>query len=368
MSAAVAISSISIGDRHRRHMGDLQGLANSIAEVGVLQPIGVSASGQLVFGERRLRACRDILGWTEIPVRTVEIRSIVQGEIHENEVRANYTPSERVEIERAVAAEIAKRQGQRSDLQQNFVEGDPNRVANESARLAGFGNRETARQARAVVEAAEQEPEKFGRLLEKMDGTGHVNGVYRLLVVARKAEAIKAEPPPLPRGPFRTIVADPPWYYSRDDDPSHWGACPYPTMTVPEICAMPVAELAADDCILWLWVTNPNLRHVYTVIDAWGFSERTVLTWAKPHFGTGHWLRGQSEHCILAVRGRPTITLTNQATVLHASPPERRHSRKPDEFYQLVESLCPGSKLELFCRRPRPGWSSWGDEAVGDAA
>ena len=95
MSAAVAISSISIGDRHRRQMGDLQALANSIDEFGLLQPIGVSAAGQLVFGERRLRACRDILGWTDIPVRTVQIRSIVQGEIHENEVRANYTPSER---------------------------------------------------------------------------------------------------------------------------------------------------------------------------------------------------------------------------------------------------------------------------------
>jgi N6-adenosine-specific RNA methylase IME4 len=139
-------------------------------------------------------------------------------------------------------------------------------------------------------------------------------------------------------------------------------------MSVPEICAMPVAGLAADDAILWLWTTNPNMRAAFQVIDAWDFEERTILTWVKPHFGTGHWLRGQSEHCILAVRGRPTITLTNQATVLHASPPERRHSRKPDEFYQLVESLCPGSKLELFCRRPRPGWSCWGDEVVGAAA
>jgi N6-adenosine-specific RNA methylase IME4 len=186
--------------------------------------------------------------------------------------------------------------------------------------------------------------------------------------VAQKAAAIAAEPPPLPTGPFRTIIADPPWYYARDDDASHRGACPYPTMTVPEICAMPIAELAAEDAILWLWATNPNLRHAFTVIDSWGFEERTILTWVKPHFGCGHWLRGQTEHCIMAIRGRPTITLSNQATVLHAPAPERRHSRKPDEFYQLVESLCPGSKIELFCRQPRPGWSSWGDEVVGAAA
>jgi N6-adenosine-specific RNA methylase IME4 len=365
MSAAVAISSIGIGDRHRRDMGDLRALANSVAEVGLLHPIGVSPAGDLVFGERRLRACRDILGWTEIPARIVNIRTIVQGEIHENEIRKDFTPSERVAIERTVNAEIERRQGARTDLGQNVGR---SRVADASAKLAGFGNRETARQACAIVEAGEREPGKYARLVEDMDRSGRVGGVYRRLVVAQKAAAIAAEPAPLPTGPFRTIVADPPWFYARDDDPSHRGACPYPTMMVPEICAMPVAQLAAEDAILWLWATNPNLRHAFTVVDSWGFQERTVLTWVKPHFGTGRWLRGQSEHCILAVRGRPIITLTNQATVLHAPPPERVHSRKPDEFYRLIESLCPGSKLELFCRRPRPGWSSWGDEAVGDAA
>jgi N6-adenosine-specific RNA methylase IME4 len=363
MSAAVAISSITIGDRHRPDMGDLRALANSIAEVGLLQPIGMSPDGELVFGERRLRACRDLLGWTEIPARIVNVRSIVQGEIHENEIRKDFTPSERVAIERTINAEIERRQGARTDLGQDLARSEDHRVSKESARLAGFGNRETARQARAVVEAAERDPERFGQLVEAMDRSGRVVGVFKRLVVAQKAEAISAEPPPLPTGPFRTIVADPPWFYARDDDPSHRGAWPYPTLTVPEICAMPVAALAADDAILWLWTTNPNLRAAYQVIDAWGFAERTVLTWVKPHFGCGHWLRGQTEHCIMAVRGRPTVTLSNQATVLHAPAPERRHSRKPDEFYSLVETLCPGSKVELFSRQPRDGWASHGDEA-----
>ena len=72
----------------------------------------------------------------------------------------------------------------------------------------------------------------------------------------------------------------------------------------------------------------------------------------------GEWLRGQTEHCILAVRGRPVKTLTNQTTVLHA--PRGRHSEKPEEFYRLVESLCPGSKLELFARKQRKGWVTHG--------
>jgi N6-adenosine-specific RNA methylase IME4 len=375
--SAVDISSIIVGDRHRRDMGDLQALANSIADVGLLQPIGLSPSNTLVFGERRLRACRDLLGWTEIPARVVDVRSLVEGEAHENEIRKDFSPSERVAIERTINAELERRQGQRADqaqhvaldcddanFRQNIAVSDGHRVSKESARLAGFGNRETARQARAVVEAAEHAPEKYGRLVEAMDRSGVVGGVYKRLVVAQKAEVIAAEPPPLPTGPFRTIVADPPWHYARDDDPSHRGSCPYPTLTVPEICAMPVAGLAADDAVLWLWTTNPNMRAAFHVLDAWGFEERTMLTWVKPHFGTGHWLRGQTEHCLLAVRGRPTVTLTNQASVLHAPSPQRQHSRKPDEFYALVESLCPGSKLELFCRHPRPGWASHGDEAV----
>jgi hypothetical protein len=311
------ISSISIGQRHRRDMGDLLALAKSIAEVGLLHPIGALASGELVFGERRLRACC-LLGWTEIPARLVNIGSIAQGEIHENEIRKSFTPSERVAIERTINAEIERRQGARTDPGQNIGR---SRVADASARLAGFGNRETARQAAAVVEAGEREPAKYARLVEDIDRSGRVGGVHRRLVVAQKAEAIAVERPPLPTGPFRCIAADPPWHYARDDDPSHRGGCPYPTMTVPEICAMPVGEIAADDAVLWLWVTNPNMRRAFEVLDAWGFVERSMLTWAKPHVGTGNWLRGQTEHCILAVRGRPIVTLTNQATILHAPGP-----------------------------------------------
>lgn len=75
----------------------------------------------------------------------------------------------------------------------------------------------------------------------------------------------------------------------------------------------------------------------------------------------GDWLRGKTEHAILAVRGRPLVTLTNQTTAFTA--PVREHSRKPDEFYALVEALCPGSKLEMFAREAREGWAAWGAEA-----
>src|SRR5262245_65934682 len=98
------------------------------------------------------------------------------------------------------------------------------------------------------------------------------------------------------------------------------------------------------------------MRDAFRVLDAWGFVEKTIVTWVKDRMGTGDWLRGQTEHCILAVRGKPIVTLTNQTTVLHG--PLREHSRKPDEFFALVEKLCPGTKLEMFCRRSREGWAA----------
>ena len=88
---------------------------------------------------------------------------------------------------------------------------------------------------------------------------------------------------------------------------------------------------------------------------------KTILTWVKNRVGVGNWLRGQTEPCLLAVRGNPVVTLTNQSTVLQA--PVREHSRKPEEFYALVEGLCPAtSRLELFAREQRDGWACAGAE------
>ena len=135
---------------------------------------------------------------------------------------------------------------------------------------------------------------------------------------------------------------------------------PYPTMEVGKIKEIPVGNLADDNSILWLWATNAHLRVAFDVVESWGFEYKTLLTWVKDRMGTGDWLRGQTEHCLLSVRGRPILQLVNQTTVLHAD--RREHSRKPEEFYKLVERLCPGTKLELFSRQERTGWCVYGDQ------
>ncbi len=151
----LSLDRINVGVRHRRDMGDLQALADSIGAIGLLQPIGVTADLTLVCGERRLRAAQ-ILGWTTIPVRIVDVPSIVAGEYAENEVRTDFTPSERVAIAEAVRAEIGSRQGQRTDrkgLPENVPEvGTVRETRVIAARKAGFGNETTYRQAKSVVE------------------------------------------------------------------------------------------------------------------------------------------------------------------------------------------------------------------------
>ena len=142
-----------------------------------------------------------------------------------------------------------------------------------------------------------------------MDRTGRVNGLYKRLKIFKQAEIIQTEPPPLPgNGSYRVIVVDPPWPGEvRAKDPSHRINCPYPAMSIEDICALPVSSIAHEDCVLWLWVTNHQVVNgdAVQVLVAWGFVGKTMLTWAKDRMGTGDWLRGQTEHCIMAVRETP---------------------------------------------------------------
>jgi N6-adenosine-specific RNA methylase IME4 len=360
------VADIIVEDRHRRDMGNIPELAASIVEHGLLHPVVVTPDGRLIAGERRLLAFRH-LGREDVPVTVIDIERLVEGEYAENTFRKDFMPSEIVSIRRAlepIERELAK---QRQRGQGNSLKGQ---ALDKIAHVVGR-DRKTIMKATAIVEAAEAEPERFGKLQADMDRSGRVNGPYQRLCNMRQAAAIRSEPPPYPnRGPYRVAVADVPWPYDPgNDDPSDRATHPYPTMSIEQIIAEAdkVRAIMHADSILWFWANNFHLvRGTATeIVRAWGFEPKTMLTWEKHRFGRGHWLHDQTEHCLVAVRGKPTVELKNQTTLLRA--PRGAHSEKPDAFFDLVESLCPSSASRycyMFARAfERERWDCHGDEA-----
>jgi N6-adenosine-specific RNA methylase IME4 len=144
-------------------------------------------------------------------------------------------------------------------------------------------------------------------------------------------------------------------------------------MSTEAIRALPVSMIAAPDCALLLWATYPMLPDALSVIEAWGFTYKTVgFTWVKTnrsgrgfHFGLGFWTRANPEICLLATRGRPRRVSRSVPNLLVS--PLREHSRKPDEARDRIVALCGDlPRAELFARQKVPGWSAWGDEVECD--
>jgi N6-adenosine-specific RNA methylase IME4 len=162
---------------------------------------------------------------------------------------------------------------------------------------------------------------------------------------------------------YRTILADPPWGTPNQLDGAKRH---YPLMTLTAIKTLRVQDLTADDAHLWLWVTNADWREQLTVMEAWGFTYRSCLTWIKPRFGRGWYLRNQTEHLLLGTRGNAPLLFAGQGTWFYA--PLQEHSHKPEEQYAIIERCSPGPYLELFARRRRPGWDVWGNEVTCDVA
>ena len=169
------------------------------------------------------------------------------------------------------------------------------------------------------------------------------------------------EPTELPS--FATILADPPWDALQKG--GRGAVHHYPLMTTEQIAALPVGKLAQVDAHLWLWVTNATLFEGQAVMEAWGFTYRSCLTWVEPGLGLGSvYLRNNTEHLLFGTRGKVPVLYRSQPTWLFAA--RQDHSHKPEEQYAVIERCSPGPYLELFARRKRAGWQAWGNEVASD--
>jgi len=176
------------------------------------------------------------------------------------------------------------------------------------------------------------------------------------------------------QGPYTTILADPPWQFQNRTGkmaPEHKRLLRYPTMELKEIMELPVPKLAAAKSHLYLWVPNALLQEGLKVMEAWGFTYKCNLVWYKIRKdggpdgrGVGFYFRNVTELILFGVRGSMRTLRPGRTQVNLLSTRKREHSRKPDEFYNLIEACSPGPYLELFARFGRAGWDQWGNEDV----
>lgn len=160
---------------------------------------------------------------------------------------------------------------------------------------------------------------------------------------------------------YKTILADPPWDINQS---GNYGASNhYDLMTLDQIKAMPIQDLAEENSHCWLWVTNGTLRYGYDVLEAWGFAPRSVFTWIKLRMGLGVYLRNCTEHILFGTRGKAPVLCKNQ--INYGIFPNQDHSHKPEEVHKIIERVSPPDYLELFARRRQPGWDVWGNEVPG---
>ena len=165
---------------------------------------------------------------------------------------------------------------------------------------------------------------------------------------------------------YPVIYADPPWRYEHVKTESRAIENQYPTMALDEICALPLDQITTDDAILFLWTTAPKLEESFRVIQSWGFTYRSCAIWDKKKIGMGYYFRIQHEILLIATKGAiPTPSPSDRVSSV-VSIDSGKHSAKPSYFAELIEKWYPSiPKLEMFCRNPRKGWGSWGNQSNG---
>jgi N6-adenosine-specific RNA methylase IME4 len=229
----------------------------------------------------------------------------------------------------------------------------------------------TAQRCEEIASVPEAEFEKYIKAKTEKKQSVSAKEVVRMVCKKtkrkKKVAALQEKNKPLPGGTkrYQIIYADPPWKYSHEcmSESRHFEN-QYPVMTLDEIKALPVGEkLAAEDCLLLLWVTSPKVEEAISVMNAWGFKYRTCAVWVKDSIGAGYWFRQQHELLFVGVKGNiPTpIEADRISSVFHAK--RKKHSEKPEEVREWIDRSYQGlEKIELFSRKKVKGWDNWGNE------
>lgn len=354
-------------------MGDdeFEQLKADIAANGLRESIWLHPDGRILDGRHRYRACREL--GIEPHYRTWDGReSVVALVVSLNLHRRHMTSSQYAatavkakEMDEMLAREAHERRtaqlrrGDESPVDQIVDQRGSGRVNDQLADVFQT-NRQYVSDARRLADEA---PDLFEAVHKG-----------RMTIPQAKREAVartRAETPPLPDGRYRVIYADPPWQYGNSgviNDGDNYGraARHYPTMSIDELSALPVRELAADHAVLFLWVTSPLLEECFPVIRAWGFAYKTSFVWDKVRHNFGHYNSVRHELLLVCTRGSCTPDAAELVDSVQTIERSAIHSQKPEAFRQIIDRLYThGKRIELFARpggAPPAGWDTWGNE------
>lgn len=333
---------------------EYEALKADIQKNGIKTELHITPDFMVLCGHQRLRVAQE-LNIPFVPCKIVEGLStpedIQEYVIKDNLLRRQLTPDQQAPLVKRLYDLMDKRigQGKIKPLSHNATKVDiyqtlGNEIGKDRATVARYVQ---------VEKAKEKNPEKYKGL--------KVGQVLRKLKIDKQLEEIKDIKPPT--GKYNLIVIDPPWQMEGEYDPEGYrGAPPYPTMSIEEIKNIKIP--ADEDAVLWLWAIDSKLKEAIQLIEDWGFTKKSTLIWVKPTGGLGWWLRNTHEYCFLCVKGKPIFLRQEAGSVLHA--PNGEHSKKPQEFYDLITKLSPyEKKLDYFARAKREGWDIYGDEVGG---
>lgn len=340
-------------------MGTLEyeAFGRDVAERGIQVPLDATPEGFVLDGRQRLKAaCEN--GLELVPVRVVQPASAVAYMLLAALRRRDLSASQRAalaleldEVERAQAEALARKRAGSKDLRATLPEARlrPREVA---ARLAGA----SARTVQDALTVRDRDPELFAQIKKGVIPANQA----RLELTRRERYGQMGSVPALPAGLFDLIYADPPW---RSESPKSLYAPEnhYPTLPLVEITSLEIQ--VADDALLFLWAVNGQIPAALAVMSAWGFEYRANLVWTKPSIGLGYWCRNRHELLLIGRRGSYPLPEPKRRADSVVEARRGRHSEKPARFYELIEYMYPdATRLELFARSTRPGWTSWGNE------
>lgn len=344
---------------------------------GQLEPIWVDKKGLVIDGRHRTEACIELGIPVESRTYQGEDASIPAFVVSMNLKRRHLDESQRAMVAAAFGeispmtqeqlsqlfnidrkstyyARKVKRKGT-SELQEAVKDGEVSVSA--AALIAELPEKEQVK----IVERGHTEIVKKSKAIRQKKQKKRRK--KRLDILKSTAEASQLEGSTI--GRFPIIYADPPWEYEHVETESRAIENKYPTMSLDEIRALPVSDIATDDCVLFLWATSPKVAEAISVIEAWGFEYRTCMAWVKDKIGMGYFVRQQHEHLLIAKKGNPPMPEPSNRPPSVITAPRRKHSAKPAAFAEAIETMYPTlPKIELFARSARQGWAVWGNEVI----